>query len=81
MWGSDHSRWLRRALALGVATVFAALGVQAVAGSNVAGRAFTLRGNVDRVIDGDTVVVALESGKTTRVRLIGIDTPERGRCY
>lgn len=32
---------------------------------------------VERVIDGDTIVLA--SGE--RVRLIGIDTPERGECY
>lgn len=32
---------------------------------------------VTRVIDGDTVVLA--NGE--RVRLLGIDTPERGECY
>lgn len=30
-----------------------------------------------RVIDGDTV----DTDKLGRVRLIGVDTPERGRCY
>lgn len=32
-----------------------------------------------RVIDGDTIDVR-QRGKTKRVRLVGIDTPERGRC-
>ncbi len=41
---------------------------------------FTLRGTVTYVVDGDTVDVRLTSGRTERIRLIGIDTPERGRC-
>ena len=32
-----------------------------------------------RVIDGDTVVVSVD-GKEERVRLVGIDTPEKGTC-
>lgn len=32
-----------------------------------------------RVIDGDTVVVSVD-GKEERVRLVGIDTPEEGKC-
>lgn len=35
---------------------------------------------VTRVIDGDTIIVLL-NGKEEKVRLIGIDTPERGRPY
>ncbi|MCY4102385.1 MAG: thermonuclease family protein [bacterium] len=35
------------------------------------------RAEVVRVVDGDTVVVALEGGRTENVRLIGIDTPEK----
>lgn len=31
---------------------------------------------VVRVVDGDTVVVRLGDGRTARVRLIGVDTPE-----
>lgn len=38
------------------------------------------RAQVTRVIDGDTIEVIL-SGRKYRVRLIGIDTPERGRPY
>jgi endonuclease YncB( thermonuclease family) len=33
------------------------------------------------VVDGDTVDVALRGGGRERVRLIGIDTPERGSCF
>jgi micrococcal nuclease len=31
---------------------------------------------VERVVDGDTVDVQLEDGRTERIRLIGIDTPK-----
>mgnify|MGYP003345338993 CR=1 FL=1 len=33
-------------------------------------------GSITRVVDGDTIVVRLGSGKTEHVRLIGIDSPE-----
>jgi endonuclease YncB( thermonuclease family) len=36
---------------------------------------------VVRVVDGDTIVVAIGGPRGTKVRLIGIDTPERGRCF
>ena len=36
----------------------------------------TLRGQVLRVVDGDTIKVRLDGGRTERVRYIGIDTPE-----
>jgi endonuclease YncB( thermonuclease family) len=55
--------------------VAATFGQQAPAGS------FTLRGTVTGVADGDTVTVRLASGKRERVRLIGIDSPERGACF
>jgi micrococcal nuclease len=42
--------------------------------------AFALRGTVTHVVDGDTLSVRLDSGRSERVRLIGIDTPERGAC-
>ena len=42
--------------------------------------AFTLRGMVTHVVDGDTVAVSLADGRAERVRLIGIDTPEVGQC-
>lgn len=35
---------------------------------------------VRRVIDGDTLVVVTPSGEET-VRLLAVDTPERGDCY
>jgi micrococcal nuclease len=46
-----------------------------------------LAGRVSYVIDGDTVIVRLNSGESVHVRLIGIDTPEiahdgrPGGCY
>jgi endonuclease YncB( thermonuclease family) len=36
---------------------------------------------VDRVIDGDTIVVNYRDGGQDRVRLIGVDTPEEGDCW
>ena len=42
---------------------------------------FTLHGTVTRVLDGDTLEVRLDSGRRDRVRLIGIDTPERSDCF
>ena len=50
-------------------------------GAAVAAGAFTYRGTVTHIVDGDTLDVRLTSGKTERIRLIGIDTPERGVCY
>ena len=35
------------------------------------------RAEIQRVVDGDTVVVVLEGGRSESVRLIGIDTPEK----
>lgn len=46
--------------------------------SAVSTTAATLRqkAKLVRVVDGDTLDVRLRSGRTTRVRMIGIDTPE-----
>ncbi len=38
------------------------------------------KARIVRVIDGDTVDARLRNGKIKRVRMIGINTPERGRC-
>ena len=41
----------------------------------------SLTGKVVRIVDGDTLVL-LDSGNTQhRVRLAGIDTPERGQPF
>lgn len=61
----------------GVAAALVAAGDGAASAS---GR-FSASGTVSRVVDGDTLDVVLSSGKRERVRLIGIDTPERGACY
>jgi endonuclease YncB( thermonuclease family) len=48
--------------------------------STAAPPSFAIRANVMRVVDGDTVVVRYQ-GRSDRVRLIGIDTPEVGQCF
>lgn len=62
-------------VAAGAAVLVAGTAVYVVATNEPAGSERD-RVVVERVVDGDTVV--LGSGET--VRLIGIDTPERGRC-
>jgi endonuclease YncB( thermonuclease family) len=42
---------------------------------------FRLEGRVVRVVDGDTLDVRITGGARERIRLIGIDTPERGACF
>ncbi|MHB1242322.1 MAG: thermonuclease family protein [Gaiellaceae bacterium] len=42
---------------------------------------FSRKGVVTRVVDGDTLDVRLANGTQERVRLIGVDTPERGACF
>jgi endonuclease YncB( thermonuclease family) len=42
---------------------------------------YARKGTVTHVVDGDTLDVRLVSGKSERVRVIGIDTPERGVCW
>ena len=41
---------------------------------------FISRGTVTHIVDGDTLDVQIGS-RTERIRVIGIDTPERGACY
>jgi endonuclease YncB( thermonuclease family) len=41
---------------------------------------FRETGNVVKVVDGDTLRVRLRDGRVVSVRMLGIDTPERGRC-
>jgi endonuclease YncB( thermonuclease family) len=42
---------------------------------------FKFSGVVTHIVDGDTLDVRDSSGRRTRVRLIGIDTPQLGQCY
>ncbi len=71
--------------ALTVAAVFVAGLLAALSfsstGTATSSGAFTLNGRVIHVVDGDTVDVRLRSGKRERIRVIGIDTPERGVCF
>ncbi len=69
---------------LGTLSIFAALTCVAAGsaeGPAATTGAFTYRGTVTHIVDGDTLDVRLTSGKRERIRLIGIDTPERGVCY
>jgi endonuclease YncB( thermonuclease family) len=65
------------ASALFALCLLAALG----AAAHPEARPFRLNAQVVRVLDGDTIHVRLASGGRQPVRLIGIDAPERGRCY
>jgi endonuclease YncB( thermonuclease family) len=58
-----------------------AIGVLAAAAAGSRTGSFKLHGSVVHVVDGDTIDVELDSGRRTRVRLIGVDTPERGQCF
>lgn len=40
-----------------------------------------VRARITGVIDGDTIETRLSSGRIERVRLIGVDTPERGQNF
>ncbi len=60
------------------AAALAALGLAGCANPVVGTGTEERTGRVVRVIDGDTVKVALH-GRTETVRLLGIDTPESGR--
>lgn len=57
-----------------LATLLVALAVGC--GSNQAEPARTGAATVERVVDGDTVVLRVAGGRRERVRLLGIDTPE-----
>jgi micrococcal nuclease len=58
-----------------------AIGLLAATAHGSPAGSFILHGSVVHVVDGDTIDVALDSGSRTRVRLIGVDTPERGQCF
>lgn len=45
------------------------------------GQATELTGQVVRIADGDTFTLLLENKEQVRIRLHGIDTPERGQPY
>ena len=41
----------------------------------------TLQGKVVKIADGDTVTIVDNSGKKHRIRLMGIDAPEKDQPY
>ena len=59
-----------------VAAVVVLVGIAAVMWHRTSLALDARRGVVIEVIDGDTIVVALDGGSTETVRLIGVDTPE-----
>lgn len=65
-------------LGLGVAGFVTALAVTGVSEATSAAKSFSA--SVTRIVDGDTIVVTY-GGRTDRVRVLGIDAPEKGRCY
>ena len=75
LWGSLLKRVAIIVLLACAGTVLVGLASAATSGE------FTQRGVVTEVVDGDTVRVRLASGKSERVRLIGIDAAERGACF
>jgi micrococcal nuclease len=69
---------------LGVAGFAAAAGVgdaPAAPRAPAAAEWFVVRGTVVKIVDGDTLDVRVSALRRERVRLIGIDTPERGACF
>jgi micrococcal nuclease len=77
--GVDEGDLLLRATLIALLCLLAAV-VVANASARQSG-AFTQRGVVTEVVDGDTVRVRLLNGTSERVRLIGIDAAERGACF
>lgn len=43
-------------------------------------RVYRETGNVTKIVDGDTLKVRIRGGGVKSVRMLGINTPERGRC-
>ena len=69
-----------RRIAVGFATALVVVAMLVVvANAGTSGR-FTYKGTVTHIVDGDTLDVRIGS-RTERIRVIGIDTPERGVCY
>jgi endonuclease YncB( thermonuclease family) len=71
---------MRRGLRLSLVVLTSALFAIAAAGA-APDDAFTLRGTVAHVVDGDTLEVVLAGGKRERVRLVGVEAAERGACF
>lgn len=70
----------RTAAAVVAAAVLPALALPAGAAAKPKLPAGTIAASVVKIVDGDTVDVR-RAGKTLRVRLLEVDTPERGQCW
>ena len=64
----------------GLKLVVLVVAVAALAGCGSGGTPNALPGTVTLVVDGDTLHVQLPNDREERVRVLGIDTPERGEC-
>ena len=71
-------RLLMGLLLVGAAGFAVALGATGISGATSVRP--TVAATVSRIVDGDTVVVRYK-GRSDKVRILGINTPERGRCY
>jgi endonuclease YncB( thermonuclease family) len=65
---------------LAVLTLAVALGAAGCGDDEPDSTSGPLQGEVRFVYDGDTLQVHVHGGETERVRLLGIDTPEREEC-
>ena len=72
-------RTLATAIPLAVAAAWLLLGCggdESSPRASAASGAARIDARVQRVVDGDTLKVRLSDGRSARVRLVGIDTPE-----
>jgi endonuclease YncB( thermonuclease family) len=49
--------------------------------SRVAAQAYSLTGRIVKVTDADTIIILDTDNTQHRIRLQGIDAPERGRAF
>lgn len=71
-YGGPEPNWRRLGAAVAVATLLLVLLFSALAGAE------TLTGTVDKIVDGDTFWIC-EDNACHKIRLCGIDAPEKGK--
>lgn len=57
------------------------LGIAAGFWLAIAAHAENISGRVNNVVDGDTLVLSADDGRTLRIRLAGIDSPEKRQDF